>query len=298
MSAIRKAERGQSTYSFWLTHLFHPRQRLSCGSVRLTDGIDMRISRFLAICFFLFLNHGWAETRLSGDRHKLLVLSSILKLYEERSGGRMPTDLSPLRDDADLPFVLRPEIDPLGPFPDRYAFVPTQPWVEVPGVGPRQLLLISVKPFPDGSRGAIWRYRTGEYNGNYLSAKELEVGLKDFNFADLKPMGGGVPAPTHPFPDPPMTDYQAKVMQLVREGKISPQPRNPAGKAPQKGSAPSPIPTEGGTPKMSPVPVTPSPATIESHLPSTAEPATPRWYWLFGILALIGIIAVALKRRA
>src|SRR5205085_6873932 len=82
---------------------------------------------------------------------------------------------------------------------------------------------ISVKPFPDGSRGAIWRYRPGDYAGGVFSARELEIGLKNFNFAALKPMGGGVPAPTHPFPEPPITDYQAKVMQLAREGKIPPQ---------------------------------------------------------------------------
>jgi hypothetical protein len=254
----------------------------------------MRTSRIFSVCIVLLLNQAWADSRISGDQHKLLVLSSVLKSYEERSGGQIPADLKAIRDYSDLPWLLRAETDPLGSFPDRYAFLPAKPWMEAPGEPPRQLLLISVKPLSDGSRGAVWRYRTGEYSGGNISARELEVGLKNFNLTNLKPMGGQVPAPTHPSPEPPITEYQAKVMQLVGEGKITPQPRNPEGKEPEEKSEPSPGSPEGILPR----PMTPSRATGEFEEPPRVEPVMLLWPWLVGIATLVVIVALVFKRRA
>jgi hypothetical protein len=162
----------------------------------------------------------FAKSAVSGDQGPLRHLAFALKRYHADSGDQIPADLAPLRDYVDLPRLLRPDTDPHGPFQDRYAFLPAKPWVELAGEAPRQILLISVKPFKDGSRGAIWRYAMGEYEGGMITATELRATFKDFDFKSLRPMGGGVPAPSQPFLDPPLTDYQRRVMQAVREGKM------------------------------------------------------------------------------
>lgn len=157
----------------------------------------------LGVCTVLLLNGAMATSILSGDDRALLILSDVLRNYAEHSGGKMPSDLQTLRDYVDLPSLLRPESDPLGPFPDRYTFLSSQPWVEAPGAPPRQLLLIGIKPLANGDQGAIWRSRKGDYAGGGIEARELEAGLKGFDLTQLKPMGGGVPTPTHPLTKSP-----------------------------------------------------------------------------------------------
>jgi hypothetical protein len=236
-----------------------------------------------------------AKSTLSGDERKLLNLAYTLKAYMDRSGGELPADLIPLRDYIDLPRLLLPENDPMGPFPDRYAFLPAKPWIEAPGEPSRQLLLISVEPLPDGGRGAIWRYRTGEYAGGIISAKELERGLDNFNLANLKPMGGEVPAPTRSLQDPPITDYQAKVMQLFKEGKITPPPQNLGSSSKRKSNPPTLV--ESLTTKAAPT-STPSAPTGHESLPSFGQYSTSMCLSAMAFLLVAGVAFFAWKRRS
>ncbi|EDY16947.1 hypothetical protein CfE428DRAFT_5576 [Chthoniobacter flavus Ellin428] len=232
---------------------------------------------------------------MTSEQQKLMALAGALEQFAAHSGGELPRDLAPLRDYADWPRVLRPEADPLGPFPDRYAFLPAKPWVEAPGAAPKQLLAISVKPGADGSRGAVWRYRAGEYAGGTLGPLELEAGLKNFSLADVKPMGGGVPTPTHPFPEPPITDYQAKVMQLVREDKITPPPRSESSAARQVNSA-LPTPAASVAPTIAPR-STPTNAARRELPAGAAQRERGAWPWAIAGFIVVGIALFAWKRR-
>lgn len=74
-----------------------------------------------------------------------------------------------------------------------------------------------------------------------------------------------------------------------------------AGKTPVDASSvaiPQPAPVPSPTPAVPPA-VSPSPTTPVAQTPAPAsDQKTPVWPWLVGILALVVIVAIALKRRA
>ena len=156
--------------------------------------------------------------------------------------------------------------------------------------------MISVTPLPDGTRGAIWRYPTGDYSAGMIAEADLQGRLKGIDLKNLKPMGRGVPAPTHPFPEAPITEYQAKILQLAREGKITPEPRNPDDKTPKDVSNPSSVPTENVPAKISPAPISPRSVVRESQMPAV-QPRTAVWPWAIGLLVLTVIALLVWKRR-
>ena len=88
------------------------------------------------------------------------------------------------------------------------------------------------------------------------------------------------------------------------DGRLSAKPLSAAVFAPDAKSheaAPSQLPATPApatpVPTATPAPSSPTPTTAESPAP-VVERKSPVWPWLVGILALVVIVAVALKRRA
>lgn len=168
------------------------------------------------------LSSAVAKTQFSHEQVILMNLSSAIRLYMDEQKGELPVNLYPLRDYMDLPALMNPSGDPLGPFPDRYCFLPTKPVVRGKDGLSRTVLLISTKP-KNGLRHLI----SGNFDVSIHEAAFLDPQLLAQGIVLSKPMGGGVPPPSKPFPAPEPTEYQKEVMRLFDAGLLRPDPPIP-----------------------------------------------------------------------
>jgi len=240
----------------------------------------------LSFCLSILTPIVLANSTSSAEMGKLRGLAGIVELYL-RDNKQLPRNLESMRDYVDLPRLLGSESDPLGPLTNRYTFLPIEPLLDNQGESQRRLLLLEVKPRSDGKRGAIWRYPNGDFSSGLIDETKLVTGLKNLDLANLKPMGGDIPPPTHPFTETPITGYQEKILQLAREGKINPQISTPDNS--------TPIP-DRTTPQFTPRHSSKTAPTITPETKPQLQPSS-RVPLVVGIFLVLAVAGFVINRR-
>lgn len=252
---------------------------------------------FIALCISLFCTNGYSAN-VEQEVWQLRKLATAVRIYMDANNGQIPSNLEPLGDYIDVAKMFNVAAGSSAGLTDRYSLLSAKPTISLPGKGEVQVILLGIKP-EDGRRMAIWIGKDGLPDTGLLRESELIAAAGTaVDLQNLKPMGGVVPKTSAKVlaatADTGVTEYQARVLALAREGKLEPDP-------PYHPGTNEVIPSQGITPTTN-LPTSPKPIASAASTPKTEAKESPSPSFPIVPVAIIaavivGVIVFLIRRK-